>query len=149
MGTHSFLSLSSQLPFLLAAALSIIWREWGSRASPQLRKSQTAKDRCRPRYESPIMALTDKLLSQAGWMELPGSLCPTPPTASSVSTPAAKGAVVLCHLREEKITSSWGWTWKTTFSLQVILRETSVKVLTVQVEAVTSDWSSPPLEVLH
>lgn len=34
MGTHSFLSLSlslsSQLPFLLAAALSIILHEWGS-----------------------------------------------------------------------------------------------------------------------
>lgn len=51
------------------------------------------------------MALTDGLLSQAGWMELPGSLSSTPPPASFVSNPGAKGAVVLRHLSEEETTS--------------------------------------------
>lgn len=48
------------------------------------------------------MALTDGLLSQAGWRELPGSLSSTAPPASFVSTPGAKGAVVLRHLSRKK-----------------------------------------------
>lgn len=48
------------------------------------------------------MALTDEELSRAGWMECRGFLRGTRPPASFVSTAGAKGAAVLCRLREEK-----------------------------------------------
>lgn len=111
------------------------------RASPQLQKSQTAKDRCKPRYESPIMALTDEELSRAGWMECRGFLRGTRPPASFVSTAGAKGAAVLYRLREEKKKTNLFMRMKKTSPQakaasppQVVLKETSVKLLRVQLE---------------
>lgn len=65
------------------------------RASPQLQKAKTGKDRCKPRYESPITVLTDKELTRAGWTELRGFLGCTRPPVSVVSTAGVKGAVGL------------------------------------------------------
>lgn len=125
------------------------------RASPQLQKSQTAKDRCKPRYESPIMALTDEELSRAGWMECRGFLRGTRPPASFVSTAGAKGAAVLCRLREEKkkTTSSWGWRKRARRQKLRLPRRSSWRRRLLNCWECSlnrnPDWSSPPSEVLH
>lgn len=72
MGTHVSLSLSHHSCLFFCLTLSRSSRMNGHpRASPQLVRmegcspnSWTAKDRCWPRYERLIMALTDKLLAE-------------------------------------------------------------------------------------
>lgn len=102
------------------------------RASPQLQKSQTAKDRCKPRYESPIMALTDEELSQAGCMELRG----LPRFHSS----AGGSKRCCCALSPQRGKNNlFARLHEDAFPLQVVLKQTSVKPLGVRLEQVTSD----------
>lgn len=153
MGTHSFLSPSSQLPFLLAAALSIILREWGSPGFSSAPKIPNHQRQVQAKIWEPHNG-ADRQVALPGWTDgaprLPRSHSST---SSFVSTPGAKGAVVLCHLREEKITSSWGRVWKRAcrpklhFPCRSFWHRRLLKRWQCSLKWVTSDSSSPPLQL--
>lgn len=104
MGTHFFLSLSSQLPFLLAAALSIILYEWGiPKASPQLQKIPNRQKQVQAKIREPHNG-ADRRAALSGWMDgAPRLPHFHQPHLSRLRE--QKALVALRHLREEEITS--------------------------------------------